>query len=126
MGHGELILDSKRVFQIGADSPELGLPSRQRIWLPALQHVAHRVGGGVQIILNSQELKRIPPVSIHEVYLQLLKACDLGGHVPRINNYNGHDDRQPNEQTCRGRFPGKNVSHARQHTSRSLAMGRNS
>ena len=64
-GCGKLRFEAHGIVQVGADPLELRGPGRQRIRLVAAYHVAHGHGEQVEVILNSQQLKRILSVAVH-------------------------------------------------------------
>jgi len=57
------------IVQIRTDSRELRAPGNQGIRLARIQHVAHRQGDGVEIILDAKKLQGITAVAIHQFTL---------------------------------------------------------
>jgi hypothetical protein len=69
-----LSLPLQRIVEIRANARELIGPRGQRIRLTAIEHVAHRETDLVQVVLDSEQLKRIAAVAIGEVRLQTAQA----------------------------------------------------
>ncbi len=53
---GDLFLATQGIVQIGANPVELPAPGGQRI-VGGVDHVAHRQGGGVEVVLDAQQLQ---------------------------------------------------------------------
>jgi hypothetical protein len=89
---GNLLLATQRVVQICANALELRGPRRQRIGLIVVQHVAHRQGQRVQIVLDAKQLQRVFPVAVHQIVLQFAQAGDLPRDVSRVSNHGRQRD----------------------------------
>jgi len=64
-GSSKSSLQSHSIVEIGSNSLELGRPGCQRVRFVAADHVAHGNGEQIQIVLNTQELKRVFSVAIN-------------------------------------------------------------
>ncbi len=89
MHFGILLFEPERRIQIGAHAVELRGPCDQGVRLAGIQHVAHRQGHGVQIILQAQQLQRILAPAVHHVALQLAQTGELHANVRRVSNNDG-------------------------------------
>ena len=107
-GDGDVLLLAQGGVEIQPDAGELRRPGGERIALARIEHVAHRQRELVQVVLNAQELQRVPAVPIGELGLQPPQARDLPRDVPRV----GDDRRQRDEQAQQqgqGRRPARGV-----------------
>jgi hypothetical protein len=61
------------------------------------------VGERVEVVLDAQQLKRIPAVAIHKLALEILERGDLGGDISGIDDDRPQDNDQAEEQARRRR-----------------------
>ena len=101
---GHFLLPLQRIIEIGAYPQELGRPGCERVLSLTIEHVAHRQAERVEIVLDAQQLKRVPATPIDEVGLQAPQPGDLPRDVPGIRHDGRNRNRQPDQKT-RGRRP---------------------
>ena len=82
-----------------------------------VQHVAHRQPELIQVVLDAQELQRIPAVSIDHLALEHAQARDLPVDVQRVGDDGRERQNETDKESRRGRAA---VGHGRRVVEESL------
>ncbi len=101
-GFGERFFLLQRDLQIVADAVELRAPGVERIGITGVKHVSHGQADGIEIVLNAQQLERIPTVTVHHFALQFADAGKLHGNVRGVGQHGNQGDNQAEIETSRG------------------------
>lgn len=109
--NGDLLLDAKRIIEVGANALELRLPRRERVALIVVEHVAHAERERIKVILDSQELQRILAIAIGDIVLEFAQAGYLARDVKRIRD-NGNERDDQAEEEARSWSASRRALHA--------------
>ena len=90
----QLRLSLQRIIQVSTNALKLRRPSHERILVIVVQHVAHRQPELIQVVLDAQQLQRIPAVSIDQLALEHAQARDLPIDVHRVGDDGGERQNQ--------------------------------
>ena len=98
---------AQRGVEISADAVELRRPGGERIGLRSASSMSRIASAElVQVVLNAQQLQRVPAVAVGEIGLQLPQAGNLPRDVPRVGDHRRERDQQAQQQGRVGDRPG--------------------
>ena len=113
----DVLLAPQTIVQIGPQPLKLRSPGGQWIRLFTVQHVAHRQPQRVEIVLDSEKLKRVFPIPIGKARLELSQSGDLPRDVPGIGDHRREGDDEAEQQPdCRRSPPRCLCGHSREDT----------